>query len=319
MQVVKIRKKKERICDTVLVLLSSYNGEKFIKEQIESLLKQTMPVFVLIRDDGSTDNTVSIISDFTQKCDYIKLIKGENIGYIGSFNALINNDLVDEYEWIAFCDQDDVWLPSKLSVAVNSINKNYDPEIPTLYFSNLMETDENLNEIKPVYSNRKTISKYKLIIGDSPAGCTSVFNQAAAVVYRAGLNIPMPAHDYEMYCVCIFMGRVIYDPNYYILYRQHGKNVCGLVKSKTYTQGFKDVLKDIFTSKSGTRVKWLTLFLKRYGRYLSKEDRRLLRIFVGHGGNLLYRMGIVFDPRFCGYDIKTTIAFKVRALVNRMY
>ena len=98
----------------ILVLLSLYNGEKYVKEQLDSLMNQTISVDVLARDDGSSDRTVEIVDKYTKEHNNIRLIKGENIGFVNSFNLLMMNEIVDDYQWIAFCDQDDVWLPDKI-------------------------------------------------------------------------------------------------------------------------------------------------------------------------------------------------------------
>ena len=100
-----------RLCITnhersILILLSTYNGEKYIKEQIDSILSQTVPVHLLIRDDGSSDDTPYIIAKYAERYSNIELIRGRNLGFVGSFNSLISSEFAEKYEWIAFCDQD---------------------------------------------------------------------------------------------------------------------------------------------------------------------------------------------------------------------
>ncbi|MCI5751016.1 MAG: glycosyltransferase [Oscillospiraceae bacterium] len=310
---------KERIKDRVLVLLSSYNGEKYIREQLDSLLSQTMPVFILIRDDGSRDSTVSIIREYMERHDNIRLIEGENLGFVGSFNALICNELTDEYEWSAFCDQDDVWLPEKLSAAVSMMKKDYDPEIPTVYCSNLTVTDSELNPSGLAYDESISADKDPILY-NYISGCASLINHAAAVIYREGINPGIYAHDKQIHCICYYLGRIIYDENSYILYRQHGSNTIGYSKSKPFLQGVRDVISDVFVPKGGHR--WAAHFRgfsEAYDKYLSEDERKHLKLFVDHEHSLPARVRIFFSPRFRAKTFIDTLAFKVRVLVNRLY
>ena len=109
----------EEIMKTVNILLSAYNGEKFIAEQIESLLAQDYPaVTIHIRDDGSTDRTVEIVRQYTDRPN-VKLYEGENVGYRKSFAWLLAN--CRDADYYAYCDQDDYWMPDKISRAVRAL------------------------------------------------------------------------------------------------------------------------------------------------------------------------------------------------------
>ena len=117
--------KRETTLDkNILVLMSTYNGSKYIKQQIESIFKQkNVNADILIRDDGSTDDTIDIINSFGD--DRIKLYKGYNLGSTNSFIDLIKYSAkhYPDYEYYAFSDQDDVWEPEKIKVAVNALKK----------------------------------------------------------------------------------------------------------------------------------------------------------------------------------------------------
>ena len=115
---------------TVNILLSSYNGEKFIAEQIVSLLAQDYPaVTIHIRDDGSSDGTVDVIRRFTDRPN-VKLYEGENVGYRRSFAWLLSNCRGADY--YAYCDQDDHWMPDKISRAVKALDR-FDENTPAIY------------------------------------------------------------------------------------------------------------------------------------------------------------------------------------------
>lgn len=132
----------------VQVLLSTYNGEQYIVEQIESILNQSYEdLSILIRDDGSRDQTVEKIRIYTLKYpERVRLIKGHNIGVISSFRFLLE-EAESGHSFYAFCDQDDVWLPHKVEKAVNTLNKLVENE-PLMHFTSTYLTDSNLGIIK---------------------------------------------------------------------------------------------------------------------------------------------------------------------------
>ena len=129
----------------VAVLLSTYNGEKYVGAQIHSILTQTYKNLVLVvRDDGSKDKTVKIVKEFMENNSNIKLVEGKNLGFIKSFFELLKYEDADYY---AFADQDDIWLPNKISLAVESLNKLED-DVPNMAFSNSDYYDVDMNLIK---------------------------------------------------------------------------------------------------------------------------------------------------------------------------
>ena len=146
--------------EKVTILMSSYNGEKYITEQIESLVQQTYPnIQILIRDDGSSDNTINIIKKFQEKYNNIKLIEGENLGFINSFFELLK--ISEKSDYYAYCDQDDVWMKDKIERAVSFLKKE-PKEIPLLYFSNSDYYDTDMNflataEREKIYNFRNSL------------------------------------------------------------------------------------------------------------------------------------------------------------------
>ena len=134
----------------VNVLLSAYNGEKYIREQIESILAQTYPnIELIIRDDGSKDRTVEILKEYEQRYENINVVLEKNIGVTASFFSLIEKSNSDN---IAFADQDDIWLPQKIEVAVQKLEKR---EKPALYACNKVLID--INEDIIIENNKREI------------------------------------------------------------------------------------------------------------------------------------------------------------------
>ncbi len=309
---------KVSISNKALVLLSTYNGENYIEELLDSLLGQTYPIDILIRDDGSSDNTYNIVLEYQKKYDNIYFISGENKGFVKSFTTLVCEKRVEHYQWIAFCDQDDIWLPDKVERAVNALKKYKNQRIPLMYCSNLQVVDSKLNHIGKMQGSRFSISRTCIYVQNIAVGCTIVFNHAAAEAYKMGAGNTIEAHDYFMLFLCRFLGRVYYDSNAYILYRQHLNNVYGADKM-TLFKGIRNVLADWVHPKKETRIDAVRDFVKTYQQFLSAKDISFLETFMNYKKNILYRLNLVLNPTIAGSDIKTTIAFKVRVLFGRMY
>ena len=156
----------------IQVLMSTYNGEKYIREQINSILAQTgVEVNLLVRDDGSKDKTLEILKGYKE----IKIIEAKNVGATNSFLELLS--LAGEYEFYAFADQDDVWDENKLKVAISKL-ENYD--CPAIYSGNTRLVDKDLNEIKcETLSPITTLGA--AIVKNYATGCTIVFNKELMV------------------------------------------------------------------------------------------------------------------------------------------
>lgn len=212
----------------VLVLMSSYNGENYIKAQIESIMNQRniSNLVLRIRDDGSKDNTCKIIEDLQN--DYfgrIELIKGNNIGYNASFFELINS--AEGYDYYSISDQDDVWLPSKLEVAVKALEEK-DNCIPLLYASTSYLV---YNDLKPYGQTRKKgrkFSIYNTIIQNICPGHTQVFNNALLSLIKGDLDTTrVYVYDSWITNVAMLFGTIIFNNSSFTFYRQHKGNQLG--------------------------------------------------------------------------------------------
>ena len=215
--------------DKVLVLLSSYNGERYLNEQLDSLFAQEeVGVHVLIRDDGSSDNTIKIVKDRIERGDGITLLEGHNLGFAMSFMVLVKeaNTYIDEYDYFAFCDQDDVWLPKKLISAVKMLHEKGVNEKPNLYWSSFTLVDENL---RPFYKPKTGVpqdpkprregqkhTKPTILVRYFMLGCTMVFDKnMVAFLNKYPSQNKLTMHDLWLSQTAIFFGNVIYDNNSY--------------------------------------------------------------------------------------------------------
>lgn len=216
--------------DKVCVVMSTYNGEKYLKEQLDSIFCQKgVDVKVYVRDDNSQDHTIEILKAYRN--DKLLFEKGNNLGAKYSFlNALSNAPDADYY---AFADQDDVWDADKLVSAVTMIKKSEMdfPDKPVLYSGRTRLVDQNMNPINSINSSEyknKTINPFLRGQTLSSAGCTMVFNRNLKKLASSYLPTVFPMHDAWMNLLCLATGGVVlYDPVPHISYRQHGNNVVG--------------------------------------------------------------------------------------------
>ncbi len=212
------------------IILCTKNGEEYLNHQLESIEKQDFRSFDLyISDDSSSDNTNKIIHSFkkTSKIKNIFILKGPNKGFAINFIKTLNN-IKNKYDYFAFSDQDDIWQSNKLSSAINVL-KSLDGKLPNLYCSRTINIDEKGNKIgiSPLFSKRPSFRN--ALVQSIAGGNTMVFNSLSAnALTEINLNFEVISHDWLLYqIVSGSNGRVIYDKNPKILYRQHSKNIIG--------------------------------------------------------------------------------------------
>lgn len=207
----------------VLILLSTYNGEKYIEEQLESILSQVdVDIDVLVRDDGSTDNTISIIKAYATKYNNVSYILGENVGYAKSFWELLKHS--NGYMYYAFSDQDDTWDSNKIASAIKFLSK---ANGPALYTSRVVSVDNEKRIISEnCFKSERALGIYESFIRNNIPGCVYVFNNHVrdlAAMYTGYIE----SHDWAVYIITNIFGIIFYDNNSYIQYRIHSNNAIG--------------------------------------------------------------------------------------------
>lgn len=230
----------------VLVLLSTYNGERFLEAQLQSLLEQSYEdLRILVRDDGSSDGSRGILSDWGIRYpERIQIISDEsgNLGASGSFAWLVQYALEHKSElnidklYMMFCDQDDVWFKDKVTRQINAMLAAEDEagtatEIPLLVHSDLEVVTEDMQSIAKSLASYQGLetdrnSFANMVISNLVTGCTALINEPLA---RMALPIPDKAimHDWWFALVAAAFGRVVYLDTPLIYYRQHGANTIG--------------------------------------------------------------------------------------------
>ena len=263
---------------TIEVLLSTYNGEKYIDQQLMSLIKQEdVIIHILIRDDGSQDKTLEIVERYAKEYDFISIIKGKNKGFAKSFWDLIQKS--GEYEYYAFCDQDDIWDKRKLISAIELIKKkNIKSPKPTLYTSDVQSMDNNFNLLKKhTFGFKGTLSLDDSLIRSVLPGCTFVFNnelKKIACQYHGRII----SHDWLIYQIALIFGQVVFDNNVYMNYRIHENNTIGV---ETKFGFIKSRINNLIKDKNKTRrTDVVKDILDCYGTQLSVDVFNELVLFV---------------------------------------
>jgi glycosyltransferase involved in cell wall biosynthesis len=222
--------------DIISILLSTYNSEKYLCEQIDSILNQSHKEWTLyIRDDGSTDSTLNIIKEYCVRYTNIVLCESgdKNMGAKNSFFWLLEHIDAPYY---MFCDHDDVWLPFKVGITYEKmkIAEQNNPNKPIIVNTDLVVVDSNLQVIHPSmweYSHLlpdilKSSFNY-LCICNFVTGCTMMINRKAKEI-SFPVSSKATIHDSWIALKVLHAGGTIVPiPEQTILYRQHTKNVCG--------------------------------------------------------------------------------------------
>ncbi|HFI0812198.1 TPA: glycosyltransferase family 2 protein [Streptococcus suis] len=222
----------------VNILMSTYNGQQFLAEQIRSIQDQSYTDWTLfIRDDGSSDNTKEILKDFERQDSRIHLIdsdKSDNLGVIKSFHKLVNHDRADYY---FFSDQDDVWLPNKLELSLKEA-KNYLADLPLMVYMDLKVVNQDLEimteSMVKSQSHHANTELVQELTENTVTGGVAMINHALAEMWQETDDILM--HDWYLALLASAFGNLVFIDQPGELYRQHSDNVLG---ARTLSKRFK--------------------------------------------------------------------------------
>ena len=302
------------------IVLSTYNGAKFLAEQIESIQKQTFTDWqLLIRDDGSTDETPQIIKQFVAADKRIKFInadKRENFGVIKNFFTLVKFEAADYY---FFSDQDDVWLPNKMATMLDEAAK-HDQAKPLMVYMDLSVVDQNLVVTQPSMirsqSHHANTTLLAELTENTVTGGVAMINHALAEKWIDTDDIVM--HDWYLALLATATGKLVYIDKPGELYRQHDNNVLG---ARTFR---KRLAKWLNPLQAFGKYWWLiTTSQKQAGLLLGQPDlsiiqREMIEAYVGlinHGMmqrfNLLKKYQFKKNKRFHTVVFRTLIVTKL--------
>jgi glycosyltransferase involved in cell wall biosynthesis len=216
------------VSGAVEVLLSTYNGDRYLREQLESVWGQSYPdVALSVRDDGSSDGTLALLDRLLSGRPRTRLVMGAHIGAAQSFMSLLRS-VGAGTSYAAFCDQDDVWATDKLDIAVSALEGLEEPGLPALYCSAVTLVREDLTKVKVHRRCTRGPSFENALVENIATGCTIVLNRAAIDLLSRHRPKHLVMHDAWCYLVVAGCGEVIYDRVPHVLYRLHSANTVGV-------------------------------------------------------------------------------------------
>lgn len=291
------------------ILMSTYNGEKYLSEQIDSILSQVdIDVHITIRDDGSSDNTIDILKQYQAEYpDLITVYCKDNVGYAKSFIELLSLAIPDA-DYYAFSDQDDIWLSEKCFMASKKLEECKDEF--KLYVSAVKNCDAELNLISVNQFNKNANSLKSDFARHRFPGCVMAFNStikdtALKMINNYGSILRMPSHDFIISSIAYLYGIVIVDDNSYILHRRHSLSVTS--KNKGIFSRIKTEYNIVIKNKDENYLLAKMLFkdIKNSNRNkVSNEDIRFLKCVIGYKRTLKNTFRLIFYSGFsCGIKV----------------
>ncbi|RAK12625.1 rhamnosyltransferase [Halanaerobium saccharolyticum] len=263
------------------ILMATYNGEKYISEQIDSIINQTYNNWeLLIRDDNSTDKTKNIIKNYAKRDERIRVLEDDlgNVGVAKNFEILLKQSNLD---YIMFSDQDDVWMKNKIEILFERIKKceaKYSDEIPLLVHSDSYITDEHLYVVEDNFIGEKGMNKglNNIIFSPLVQGSSMMINsnlKRYILPFPKNINI----HDHYISIVNEIVGKRLYINKPLMYYRQHSSNEIGV--NKNYLNKLKKVLKSDFELTTKKTRKMMDFIYNNFHEKLTNKQKKIIKAF----------------------------------------
>jgi len=295
----------------VSVVIATYNGERFLEQQINSVLAQTIkPAEIVVCDDDSTDNTIAILEKFSTNHQLKYYRNTKRMGVVENFKKAVS--LATPGNYIALCDQDDIWLPQKIEKSIEALSKIDDGISPAMIYSDLILIDSDEHLLNPSVDNELGHDKYHhcletLLFGNFVLGCTVMMNESMRKFFS---DIPKNKafnHDTWITLIAFTFGKVSRLNQPYIMYRSHADNVTfSNHKKKNRIERIMTHLIAVF-QKNDFLENEVILFREFYHFYhnrLSGEHKKKIEKLIRLENASYLKKKIAFETAFKGYWIK---------------
>jgi glycosyltransferase involved in cell wall biosynthesis len=287
----------------ISVILTTYNGSNYIKKQVESILKQTvLPDEIIICDDNSNDDTVSQLNTYINPSIKI-FVNDKQLGAVENFKQAAK--LAQHGNWLAFSDQDDIWVPQKLKKLIDEMQLIDDGITPAMVYSDLAVIDKNDNIISPSFWDRQKIRPDKinlatLLYGNVVTGCTVLINYPMVQELFCMENNDY-LHDEWLSLIAYSFGKVKFLNETLVLYRQHENNI---TFSEDYKiPGFIDSIKEDFNYLIGKK------------KFLPHQFNLAKAFFLQYRNKLGSKQISIFE-NFLNMENKNYIAQRIRRRIT---
>ena len=296
----------------ILVIMPTFNGEKYLAEQLNSILTQEgVDVSLLVRDDGSADGTRAILDKY-QSEGKLRWYTGEHLNVDKGFFDLMKQAAGEDFDYIAFSDQDDVWDSDKLAVAVQSLD-TADEALPALYYCGQRLVDGELNHIADHELNGQRTLTTRFVLSDF-AGCTGVVNRTLLNEVVKFEPDYMLMHDTWVLKVCLCLGgKVFVDTKPHMDYRQHGGNTVGLGRSlPAYLKQVNQYLNVYHVERQMHEL------MRGYGDRMVPEYRKLAQMICEYRQNRQYKKKLL-DKHYINFYAKgLNVTYWLKVTLNKL-
>ncbi|OJF76367.1 MAG: hypothetical protein BKP49_07810 [Treponema sp. CETP13] len=302
--------------EKITVLMSTYNGEKYLKEQLDSILAQEdVNINLIIRDDGSSDKTLEILTEYSKKHTNITYYCGENLKPAKSFLELMTKEFDSEY--YALADQDDIWDSDKLKCGIDKL-KTLDNTKPNLYFSNLRIVNQDNVFFQNAHKKQIIPNKYVALATPIVTGCTIIYNKKAKEILKDHIPTSNLMHDSWLYLICIFFGQVIYDFIPHINYRQHENNVIGMAIKKNKLCFFLDKIKEISHDNNEPRYNNAIAFLESFKLQLQQKDIQYISLITNYKQSFKNKLLLIFNRKIKINSLLGDFKFRLKIILENI-
>lgn len=289
----------------ISVAMTTCNGEQFLSKQLDSILSQTLqPSEIIICDDVSSDKTIEILKHYQKNYGILLFLNEHRLGVVNNFKKAVS--LAKPGNYIALCDQDDIWLPKKLEMSSIVLSEIDDCMIPAMVYSDLIVIDQHDNVLSSSLNNELGFDKYQhclstLLFGNFALGCTVMMNSKMREFFN---DIPGDysfIHDAWITLIAYSFGKVASLQQPYILYRKHKHNVTfsNHVKSKRIDRAIHH-LKSVFVQNNYLHEQFILLeiFYSMYQHLLTESQINAIMTVLKLENTSYIKKKIVFEKLF---------------------
>ncbi|MEB0120478.1 glycosyltransferase family 2 protein [Pseudomonas sp. CCI1.2] len=303
----------------IAILLCTFNGERFLREQIDSVVGQTYKNWILyVSDDGSSDSTLAVLKGYVSLVQQGKIVffKGPQLGFAANFISLVNRSEI-QADYFSFCDQDDIWFSDKLERSIEKLHGVPDSRA-ALYCSRtrLVNTKGRVTGYSPHF--RKEPGFTNALVQSLAGANTMLINRAARQLLQNDYGcMDIIAHDWLVYLMVSGNdGFVYYDPTPTLDYRQHEGNLIGA------NSGFVSRVLRTKNMLSGRFREWSTaniLLLNTFNQGLTQQNRNHLAKFeAARQGGFVRRTLLMSEIKIYRQTFYGNIALVVAIALNRI-
>ena len=318
----------------IIILMATYNGENHLAEQLDSIINQSYTNWhMIIRDDESTDSTPKIIKDYAERESRISVFEDDNGngGQCKNFDSLMKFSLAQYVEtnntYFMFADQDDFWYDKKIQASLEEIvdiEKEVGRSLPILVYTNYMQSDTNLQNLKKVYTSdmnfRPRELASRLLIQNWVMGCTTIINLS---LLKVSIEIPKEAenHDNWMAKLCSLVGHIGYIHEPTMIHRIHSSNVTTSTNTTNYTNRIKRVLRRIKNNKELFRIRhqlMKAIEIRTKGIINEEMTQLLLEYNKMLGSGKMTSLKIAYKNNFFAVNRLQTFLFYTQLLLSKL-